>query len=210
MSKKDKETLFGVAFVAFIILAIVAWRYAASVLALTGLAGFVWCIVVGREKGRTNKKSLYFLSVLPAIFSLIFLSISMDAFKEYAAAEDAERIKSEHEAAAEKAAHQADLDRVAAEAKEMGLSVTDYNRVQKSLLDARADCVHYLKSQAKYDAKLTSDSQAGWTSNGTVIVLQGRDVMLQNGFGAWTRPEYRCVWNISMRKVLEFKVKTND
>lgn len=210
MSKKDKELLSGAAIVAFIILAIAAWRYAAAVLALAGLAGFIWCIAVGREAGRTNSKSLYFLSIIPAIFSLIFLAVSVSSFNAYDAAQDAAKVKSDQEAAAEKAAHQADLDRVAAEAKEMGLSVTDYKRVQDSLLDARADCVHYLKSRAKYDTKLAPDSLAGWTSNGTIIVLQGRDVMLQNGFGAWSRPEYRCIWNISMRKVLKFQVKTDD
>lgn len=94
----------------------------------------------------------------------------------------------------------------AADAKKMGVSVATYRQGQKLQDKAYSDCTFALINSARYEHKQDWGLDYSWTTDGKTIAILGRDVHLQNGFGAYSAG-YSCEWDMKTKSVVS--VDTN-
>jgi len=89
------------------------------------------------------------------------------------------------------------------------ITVEQARTARESLDDAYASCVVELKNSAKYDYKSDWMPNYSWFSDGPGIIIHGRDVHLQNSFGAYAGG-YICKYNIAKKEVLNVIVDTEE
>lgn len=106
------------------------------------------------------------------------------------------------------AREQSDADDAAIDAKEdadnaakWDISIQDAKIGREKQETAYLDCVQSLKERAKYDYKSDWGPNYGWVSDGSAIIVKGRDVHLQDAAGTYAGG-YLCKWDISTSKVL--------
>lgn len=114
-----------------------------------------------------------------------------------------ERVRLESE---KKAAKDAAEDR--AHAKAWSITVGAAKRAREQESYAYAACAVALESSARYDYKSDWLPNYAWISEGDAIVIHGRDIHLQNGYGAYAGGYY-CKWNIADRKVVYANADTD-
>ncbi|HWY14268.1 MAG TPA: hypothetical protein VNX86_03910 [Rhizomicrobium sp.] len=117
---------------------------------------------------------------------------------EISAEEDRVRAKEDAEDARKQAAKEAAED--AAEAKRRGISLAVFERAKELETNAWAACGEALRNSARYDAKSDWSPNFDWSTNGDSITIMGRDVHLQNGFGAYSAG-YSCTWDMKTKAV---------
>jgi hypothetical protein len=88
-----------------------------------------------------------------------------------------------------------------AKAKDMGVSLADYMSAKAASTDAYAECKVAAEGRAKHDYKADFLPSSTWTVKGRTISVVGRDLQMQNGFGAYGPVTYFCDWDMDMRAV---------
>lgn len=88
-------------------------------------------------------------------------------------------------------------------ARDMGVSLSQYEAADQKHGDAHAHCMAGVRSLSPYTSKVKwfSDPHT-WTTDGQTVTVTGNAIVLQNAFGAEFRPTYRC------RMVLRSEVTT--
>jgi hypothetical protein len=114
------------------------------------------------------------------------------------AKQDAQAKKEADAAAAKQAAEDAATD--ANNAARWSITLDQAKRARLLEMDAYNDCVVTVKDAAKYDVKSDWLPNFSWTANSSTITIFGRDIHLQNGFGAYSAG-YVCEWNMDSKAV---------
>jgi hypothetical protein len=103
-------------------------------------------------------------------------------------------------AEAAKKAHEQDQED-ADDAKKMGVSIAVF-KLGEGLRDkAYDDCTVALINSAHYEHKTDWAENFTWRTDGQVIMIFGRDIHLQNAYGAYSA-SYSCVWDMNTKSVI--------
>lgn len=124
------------------------------------------------------------------------LGVALVAWMLHSCSQTSERMDKEREkAAAEQAKQEEAIDRQ--KAHDHGMSLEEYQRITSAGAHAYAACKVAAENRAMYGYK--SDFVPNWSSNvvGKDLEITGRDIQMQNGFGAYSYVTYRCVWSVS-------------
>lgn len=81
-------------------------------------------------------------------------------------------------------------------AKLWNVSIEQYREGDKNRINAWSSCAAAVRSMAKWSSDIEYNHDWSWSTDGSDIRIVGRDVKMQNGFGAWRNVRYECKWNI--------------
>lgn len=93
-----------------------------------------------------------------------------------------------------------------AQAQAWHISMGAYERAKAQELQAYTECVMSVEDAARFDYKGDWLPDYTWSSDGKSISIVGRDIRLQNGFGAWSRVTYTCEWDMAAQKITNLNV----
>jgi hypothetical protein len=94
-----------------------------------------------------------------------------------------------------------------AEAAKWGVSIPDYMKAKGAEDNAHISCMVEAENRAKYEHKDDFGQPVWWKTDGKTLTITGKDVMLQNGFGAYEHVTYICTYDLASKSVTDVQIE---
>jgi hypothetical protein len=93
-----------------------------------------------------------------------------------------------------------------ADAAKWGVDIQDYMKAKGAEDSAHISCMVEAEGRAKYEHKDDFDQPVWWKTDGKSLTITGKDVMLQNGFGAFEHITYVCTYDLATKTITNLQI----